>query len=112
MTSAISRTPNGIWSWPDSLDALLAAPAHHTLLLENEKMRVVQTRIPPGQTVPAHTHRLAGVLFIQNWSDLIRRDQHGTVLLDTRQWVTQSQHTAMARAVAAPHGRERRRSGV
>ena len=104
MTSAISRTPNGIWSWPDSLDALLAAPAHHTLLLENEKMRVVQTRIPPGQTVPAHTHRFAGVLFIQNWSDLIRRDQHGTVLLDTRQLVGKpSLNTPLWQEPLPPH---------
>lgn len=83
MPSAISRTPNGVWTWPDSMDALIAAPEQHTLLMENEKMRVVQTRILPGQTVPVHTHRLGGVLFIQSWSDLIRRDQHGGVLLDT-----------------------------
>jgi hypothetical protein len=77
--------PNKVWVWPESMDALIAASDYHTLLLENEKMRVVQTRIAPGQTVPVHTHRFAGVLFIQSWSDLIRRDQHGNVLLDTRQ---------------------------
>jgi hypothetical protein len=83
MTSNATPTPN--WPWPDSLDALIAAPAHHTLLLENEKMRVVETRIPPGQTVPLHTHRWPGVLFIATWTDFIRRDQHGNVVLDTRQ---------------------------
>ena len=76
---------NKVWAWPGSMDALIAAPDYHTLLLENEKMRVLQTRIAPGRTVPVHTHRFAGVLFIQSWSDLIRRDQHGNVLLDTRQ---------------------------
>lgn len=85
MSSALSRTPNDIWPWPDSLDALTAAPAHHALLLENEKVRVAETRIPPGQMVPAHTHRFAGVLFILSWSDLIRREQDGPILLDTRQ---------------------------
>jgi hypothetical protein len=85
MPSATSRSPNATWSWPDSLDALTAAPAHHALLLENEKMRVMQTRIPPGDALPVHTDRWPGVLFIQAWSDLIRRDQYGTVLLDTRQ---------------------------
>jgi hypothetical protein len=84
MPSAIARTPNSVWAWPESMDALIAAPEHHTLLMENEKMRVVKTRILPGQTVPVHTHRLGGVLFIQSWSDLIRPDQHGNVLLDTR----------------------------
>lgn len=85
MTLAASRTPNDLGCWPDSMDALVAAPDHHTLLLENEKMRVVQTRILPGQTVPVHTHRWPGVLFIRSWSDLIRRDRDGNVLLDTRQ---------------------------
>ncbi len=84
MPSAVSRPANEIWSWPDSLDALLAAPSHHTLLLQNEKMRVVQTSIAPGQTVPLHTHRWPGVLLITAWSDLVRRDQNGNVLLDTR----------------------------
>jgi hypothetical protein len=84
MLSAISRTPNSVWAWPESMDALIAAPEHHTLRMENENMRVVQTRIRPGQTVPVHTHGFGGVLFIQSGTDLIRRDQHGNVLLDTR----------------------------
>ncbi|MGC1163927.1 MAG: hypothetical protein WA423_08105 [Candidatus Sulfotelmatobacter sp.] len=85
MNSETSRAANEIWSWPDSLDALVAAPGHHTLLMENERVRVVLTRILPGQIVPVHTHRLPGVLFIASWSDLIRRDPEGNVLLDTRQ---------------------------
>jgi hypothetical protein len=85
MTSGTSRTVNEIWSWPDSLDALIAAPGHHTLLMENERVRVVRTCILPGQVVPVHTHRWPGVLFITAWSDLIRRDPEGNVLLDTRQ---------------------------
>jgi len=67
------------------MDALVAAPSHHTLLMENERLRVVRTRIPAGQIVPVHTHRWPGVLFIVEWSDLIRRDPQGNVLLDTRQ---------------------------
>ena len=27
------------WKWPDELDALLAAPEYHTLLMENEQVR-------------------------------------------------------------------------
>jgi hypothetical protein len=85
MTSETPRPANEIWRWPDSLDALVAAPGHHALLLENERTRVVRTRILPGQIVPVHTHRWPGVLFITVWSDLLRRDPQGTVLLDTRQ---------------------------
>ena len=71
-------------SWPGALDALAAAPQQYILLLENEKMRVLETRIAAGESVPAHTHRWPGVLFIESWSELIRRDQNGRTLLDTR----------------------------
>ena len=73
------------WPWPDSLDALVAAPAYHTLLLENERVRVISTHIPPGATVPLHTHRWSAVAYLLRWSDFVRRDQQGNVLLDSRQ---------------------------
>ena len=73
------------WPWPDSLDALIATPSYHTLLFENEKVRVLHTRIPPGATAPIHTHRWPCVVFIQSWSDCIRRDHIGDVLVDSRQ---------------------------
>jgi hypothetical protein len=76
-----------IWPWPDSLDALLAAPGNHTVLFENERVRVLHTRILPGQKVPVHTHRWPSVLFILTWSDFLRRDDLGVVTLDTRQAV-------------------------
>jgi hypothetical protein len=72
------------WPWTDSLDALAAAPAHHRLLLENHYVRVLDTRIAPGDTVPLHTHRWPSVLHVLSWSDCVRRDENGTVLLDTR----------------------------
>lgn len=72
------------WCWADSLDAVVAAPAHHSVLLENEQVRVLDTRIPPGETVPLHTHRWPSVLHVLSWSDAVRRDEQGNVLLDTR----------------------------
>ena len=72
------------WPWPDSLDALTAAPDHHRLMMENERVRVIETRILPGQVVPVHTHRWPAVAFIGSWSDFVRRDPDGTVTLDTR----------------------------
>lgn len=72
------------WPWPDSLDALISAPLHHTLLFENARVRVLDTRISPGQTVPVHTHRWSSVLYVLGWGDFIRRDGSGHVLVDTR----------------------------
>jgi hypothetical protein len=70
--------------WPAELDALIAAPRHHRVLFENERVRMVETRIQPGDTVPLHTHRWPGALHIQGWSDFLRRDEHGNVLFDSR----------------------------
>ena len=72
------------WEWPDELDALAAAPEHHSLLLENEQVRVLETLIPPGQTTAVHTHRWPNVQHVLSSTDFIRRDGEGAVLLDTR----------------------------
>lgn len=72
------------WPWPDSLDALTAAPNHHFLLFENERVRVLQVRIGPGETVPVHTHRWPSVMQLESWSDFIRRDGEGKLLFDSR----------------------------
>jgi len=72
------------WPWPDSLDALIAAPDHHRLLLENDDVRVLEVHIPPRQFVPVHTHRWPSVIFTLSAADFIRRDGEGKLLLDTR----------------------------
>lgn len=77
-------TTKAEWPWPDSLDAMIAAPRHHTLLMENERVRVLDTRIAPGEMVPIHTHRWPSVLYVLGWSNFVRRDADGAVLLDSR----------------------------
>ena len=71
-------------AWPADLDALVAAPAHHRLLFENDFVRVIETIIPPGETTPLHTHRWPGTLHLESWSDLVRRDASGALLMDSR----------------------------
>ena len=70
--------------WPDSLDAMVAAPEHHEVLLENERVRVLDSRIKAGETVPVHTHRWASVLYILGTSDFIRYDTEGNAVFDSR----------------------------
>lgn len=76
------------WPWPDSLDAVEAAPAHHTVVLENAFVRVLDTRVGPGETVPLHTHRWPSLLHVLSFGDVVRRDEHGAVVLDTRTLAT------------------------
>jgi hypothetical protein len=72
------------WPWPDSLDALIAAPRHHKLVLDNDRVRVLDTRIPAGDVVPVHTHRWPAVYYTIAGGDFVRCDGEGNVLLDTR----------------------------
>jgi hypothetical protein len=72
------------WTWPDSLDALTAAPDNHRVILENDRVRVLDTSIPAGGRTPVHTHRWPAVLYILSWSDFVRYDDKGNVLLDSR----------------------------
>lgn len=51
------------WPYPDSLDALVAAPQFHRVLLENERVRVLEVTVPPHTREPVHTHRWASVLY-------------------------------------------------
>ena len=75
---------SAVWPWPDDLDAMVAAPGFHTVLYEDDRVRVLDGRVPAGDTVPVHTHRWGGILYILATSDFVRRDPQGNVLADTR----------------------------
>jgi mannose-6-phosphate isomerase-like protein (cupin superfamily) len=66
------------------LDAIVAAPEHHEVPLESDCVRVLDSRIKPGETVPVHTHRWASVLYVLGRSDLIRYDNEGNAVFDSR----------------------------
>lgn len=70
--------------WPDHLDAAAAAPDHHRVILENEHVRVLDTRIEPGEKVPVHTHRWPSVAYALATNDFVRYDASGAVVLDSR----------------------------
>ncbi|MEJ2485562.1 MAG: hypothetical protein P8Y68_07490 [Anaerolineales bacterium] len=71
--------------WPAELDALVASPKQHKLTFENDRVRVLETKIEPGEITPAHTHRWPSVYYIQSWSDFIRRDADGNLIVDSRE---------------------------
>jgi len=63
---------------------VIAAPGHHKLMFENERVRILEVRIPPGETVPVHTHRWPSAIYVAKQSDFIRRDGEGNLLFDSR----------------------------
>ena len=72
------------WAWPDALDALVAAGNCHRLVFENDDVRVLDTRIAPGETTPVHTHRWPAILYMLTVDHFVRRDGAGATLVDTR----------------------------
>lgn len=89
--------------WPEELDALTAAPKHHRLLFENDAVRVLDTRVAPGETVPLHTHRWPSALYIVTWSDFVRRDSAGEVLADSRRGIGAEDGSAVWSGPLPPH---------
>lgn len=52
------------WPWGDDLDAVVAAPESHRILLENDSVRVLEVVIRPGEREPTHTHRWPSVMSV------------------------------------------------
>jgi len=65
------------------------APDHHSVLLENEKVRVLDTKLEPGERTPVHTHQWPATLYVLSWSDFVRYDPNGNVLVDSRSMAAQ-----------------------
>lgn len=93
-------------AWPAELEALTAAPAHHLVLLENETVRVLDTRIAPGESTAVHHHRWPGVIYLLSWSDFVRRDAEGNVLFDSRTVQPMAPGAAIWAAPLPPHSVE------
>jgi hypothetical protein len=52
--------------WPDSLDAVKADPAHHKIVYENDKVRILEVTGEPFASEPVHTHKWPSVMWSAN----------------------------------------------
>src|SRR3954452_18464053 len=48
-------------TWDPELDAVKAAPKHHKVLFENDRVRVLEVILPPNDEEPIHHHRWPSV---------------------------------------------------
>jgi predicted metal-dependent enzyme (double-stranded beta helix superfamily) len=71
------------WPWAASLDGPVAAGDNHHVLFENDRVRVLDVVIEPGETTPVHTHEAPTVSYVLSGSGFVRRDEHGAVMVDT-----------------------------
>ncbi|QPL40772.1 SgcJ/EcaC family oxidoreductase [Erythrobacter sp. A30-3] len=90
-------------SWPAELEATVAAPHNHKVLLENDQVRVLEVTLAPGEVEPLHFHRWPSVLYIQQAEEWIDRDAYGQVIFDSRKVPPMEFPLTMWKGPEAPH---------
>lgn len=52
------------WPWPETMDAVVAAAASHRVLIDNDRVRVLEVVIEAGTREPEHTHQASSVMIV------------------------------------------------
>jgi hypothetical protein len=76
--------PKNPSSWPESLDAVVAAPQNHKVVLENERVRVLEVTVRPGEKESLHMHRSPSVMYVMAEDNIRDYDAEGKLLYDSR----------------------------
>jgi hypothetical protein len=58
MTDRANPDPS---TWDPALDAVTAAPKHHKVVFENDRLRVLEVTLDPDDEEPVHHHRWPSV---------------------------------------------------
>jgi hypothetical protein len=64
--AAESKDATAAWPWPDSMDAVSAAPKNHKVLYEDDKVRILEVTVEPGEKENMHYHRWPSVLIVDS----------------------------------------------
>jgi hypothetical protein len=56
--------PTKACQWPDALDAVNAAPGNHKVVLENDRVRVLDVTVAPGEREKLHAHCRYSVMYL------------------------------------------------
>jgi hypothetical protein len=94
-------------AWPASLDAVAAAPGNHRVLLENDRVRVLEITVAPGEREPVHAHCLPSVSYVMYEGKYRDYDGQGNLLSEGKESPPESQFpmTSWSEPVA-PHSFE------
>lgn len=90
-------------TWPEELEATIAAAGNHTILFENDQVRVLEVTLAPGEVEPLHFHRWPSVLYLQQAGDWIDRDADGNVIFDSRELPPMTFPVTLWKGPEAPH---------
>lgn len=61
---AVELEPSDPSTWDPDFDAVTAAPKHHKVLFENDKLRVLDVTLEPLDEEPLHHHRWPSVFVL------------------------------------------------
>ena len=53
-----------VWHWPESMEAVRAAPKNHKVLFENDHIRLLEVTVQSGETENMHGHVWPSVIAI------------------------------------------------
>jgi len=70
--------------WTPELDAVIASPKNHKVILENDKVRVLEITLLPNETENLHHHKWPSVIYIPEGNDFVDYDGEGNILIDSR----------------------------
>ncbi len=70
--------------WGPELDAVNAAPKNHRVLLENDRVRVLDVTVQPGERELLHAHCRPSVLYIMQRGALRDYDGQGNIRRDEK----------------------------
>lgn len=59
-----SSSRSAKWDWPDSLDAIKAAPDNHRVVYEDDNVRVLAVILDGKKSEPIHTHKWKSIMWI------------------------------------------------
>jgi hypothetical protein len=68
---------NSTCPWPETLDAVRAAPGNHRVLLENDAVRVLDVTVAPRDQEAVHAHCLRSALVVLEGGRAQDYDQSG-----------------------------------
>ena len=94
------------WPWPPGLDAVRAAPESHSVVLENEVVRVLRVAIRPGSREPLHTHRWPSVMLIEHPARIRYYDVSGRLVFEKSATETEASRAVQWLDAEPPHSVE------
>jgi hypothetical protein len=80
----INYKSGNLAEWSPALDAIIAAPKNHKVLMENDMVRVLEVTIAPGEVENLHHHKWPSVVYIQEAGDFTDSDTDGNIIFDSR----------------------------